>query len=361
VNVTEAMNYAVELAAQGPAYGPNPRVGAVLLRGGDVIGVGWHRGAGSAHAEAAALQDAQANGNDATGATLVVTLEPCRHHGRTPPCTDLIINAGIADVVYACADPGDRSGGGATELRRAGIEVSKLENAAATELIHAWATSIRLGRPYVTVKLATSLDGRVAAADGTSQWITGSASRAHAHQVRAQVDAIVVTTGTVLADNPALTARMPDGTLAAHQPLRVVVGQREIPADARLYESAAAHSATASASASTESSRHAAAAAPVLCLPTHDITEVLAALAERQVRQVLIEGGPALVTACFAADAVDEVHAYLAPVVLGAGPSAVSDYGATTLGAAERFTTNEVRKLGDDVLLIARKAQVSGN
>lgn len=329
---SNALELAIELAKRGPAYGHNPQVGAVLLRNGAVLGAGWHMGAGTPHAEAAALTDAQAKGHAVAGATLVVTLEPCRHHGRTPPCTDLIQKAGIAKVVYACTDPGDTAGGGAQQLRQAGLHVEQVQSAAASELIHVWATSVKLGRPYLTVKLATSLDGRVAAADGSSQWITGAISREHAHQVRAQVDAIAVTTGTVLADNPALTARLPNGELAVHQPVRVIVGNSDIPADAHVNEPTST----------------------AIQVRSHHIEQVLAELNRLGIRHLLVEGGPALVTACFAADVVDEIHAYLAPVVIGAGPTAVSDYGATTLGAAQRFTTKQVQRLGDDVLLVAR-------
>jgi len=348
------MAYAVELARQGPAYGLNPQVGAVLLRDGQVIGVGWHKGAGSPHAEAAAIADAQARGNDVRGATLVVTLEPCRHQGHTPPCTSLIQAAGIARVYYACTDPGEAAGGGARVLTEAGVPITQLPSEAATELIHAWATSVELGRPYVTVKLATSLDGRVAAADGSSQWITGAASRAHAHQVRAQMDAIAVTTGTVQADNPRLTARLPSGELAEHQPLRVIVGKSDISPDAHVFHD---HGLLRHTDGAVMVSKPPDARPQVIHLRTHDVIIVLTELAKLGVRHLLIEGGPALITACFRAGIVDEIHSYIAPVVIGAGPTAVSDYGATTLGAAQRFTTKHVEKLGDDVLLIARRTK----
>ena len=335
MNTSNALARAVELAKRGPAHGPNPRVGAVLLRDGVVIGEGWHKGAGTPHAEADAIENALQNGNTVTGAQLIVTLEPCNHHGRTPPCTDLILAAGISKVIYASPDPGTKSGGGAQYLNSNGIPTAQLENKAATELARIWAFAITQGRPYVTVKLATSLDGRIAAQDGASQWITGAQSRQHAHQIRSQVDAILVTTGTVLADNAALTARDANGDLYAHQPLRVIIGKRSIPADARIIQTGDP--------------------ANVLQYHTHDISDVLAKLGQLEVRHVLVEGGPALLTACFTAGVVDEVNAYIAPVVIGAGKTAVHDYGATTLSAAARFATKSVQRLGDDVLLIAQK------
>jgi len=336
-----ALERAIELAKNAPVSGPNPRVGAVLLQDGEIIGEGWHRGAGSPHAEDAAIRDAKAKGHDPAGTTLVVTLEPCKHLGRTPRCTDLIRNSGIAKVVYAHADPGKDSGGGAKVLATHGIDVTQLENPRANDLIHVWNTAVKQGRPYVTIKIGASLDGRVAAADGTSQWITCPESRAHAHIVRSQVDAIAVTTGTVIADNPALTARTPSGALAPHQPLRVIVGERPIPDTAKIWHADGASGEDTDPGA--------------VQFRTHDIHQVLTKLAEREVRHLLIEGGPALITECLKAGVVNEIHAYLAPVVIGAGPNAVSDYGAKTLSEAIRFTTQKVEQLGQDVLLIARK------
>ncbi|GAB2470087.1 bifunctional diaminohydroxyphosphoribosylaminopyrimidine deaminase/5-amino-6-(5-phosphoribosylamino)uracil reductase RibD [Xylanimonas ulmi] len=339
-DLAAAMDRALTLAARGPAHGPNPRVGCVLLapqRPGDVarrvIGEGWHRGAGTDHAEVAALADARERGNDPRAATAVVTLEPCDHTGRTGPCARALLDAAVAEVVYALDDPGQASGGGAQTLRAHGVLVSGgLRAAASLDLVRAWRHALRAARPYVTLKLATTLDGRVAAPDGTSRWITGPAARAHAHAVRATVDAIAVTTGTALADDPALTARTPDGALAGHQPLRVVVGHRDLPPGARLHGPGG----------------------QVVRLRTHDAATVLAALHEREVRHLLVEGGPALATALLAAGVVDEVHAYLAPVLLGAGPSAVAPFGVTTLSGAPRWRTVSVQRLGDDALLVAR-------
>lgn len=332
-----AMRRALALAAQGPAYGPNPRVGCVLLDPeGQPVAEGFHRGAGTPHAEAAALADARSRGVDPRGTTAVVTLEPCAHHGRTGPCADALIEAGVAAVHVAVADPNPVATGGAARLRAAGIEVTTgLLADEGEELLRQWLHAVRTGRPYVTLKLATSLDGRVAAADGTSRWITGLQARAHAHTIRAQVDAIAVGTGTVLTDDPSLTARTIDGGLSEHQPLRVVVGRRAVPDDARLRGSGGA----------------------LLHVPEHDLDAVLRELAEREVRHLLVEGGPTLATALLAAEAVDELHAYVAPVLLGAGATAVGDLGVTTIGDAARFTTHDVTRLGDDVLLVARRTQ----
>jgi diaminohydroxyphosphoribosylaminopyrimidine deaminase/5-amino-6-(5-phosphoribosylamino)uracil reductase len=332
-----AMRRALALAAQGPAYGPNPRVGCVLLDpGGQPVAEGFHRGAGTPHAEAAALAAARSRGVDPRGTTAVVTLEPCAHHGRTGPCADALIDAGVAAVHIAVADPNPVATGGAAKLRAAGIEVTTgILAEEGEELLRQWLHAVRTGRPYVTLKLATSLDGRVAATDGTSRWITGPQARAHAHTIRAQVDAIAVGTGTALTDDPSLTARTIDGGLFEHQPLRVVVGRRAVPDGARLRGPGGA----------------------LLHLPEHDLGAVLRQLAEREVRHLLVEGGPTLATALLAADAVDELHAYVAPVLLGAGATAVGDLGVTTIGDAARFTTHDVTRLGDDVLLVARRTR----
>lgn len=334
-----AMRRALVLAAQGPPHGPNPRVGCVILApDGSVVAEGFHRGAGTLHAEAAAL--ANARGVDLRGTTAVVTLEPCTHHGRTPPCADALLEAGVAEVQVAVVDPNPTAAGGAARLRDAGVRVETgLLADAGEELLRPWLHAVRTGRPYVTLKLATSLDGRVAAADGTSQWITGPQARAHAHTVRAQVDAIAVGSGTVLADDPSLTARTADGGLFEHQPLRVVLGRRPVPGTARLHGPGGA----------------------LVQLPEHDVDAVLRELAAREVRHLLVEGGPTVATALLAADAVDEIHAYVAPVLLGAGATAVGDLGVTTIGAAARFATHDVGRLGDDMLLVARRSSSRGS
>ncbi|MDQ0374508.1 bifunctional diaminohydroxyphosphoribosylaminopyrimidine deaminase/5-amino-6-(5-phosphoribosylamino)uracil reductase RibD [Cellulomonas humilata] len=328
-----AMRRALEIARRGPANGPNPRVGCVLLGpDGEVLGEGWHRGAGTPHAEVAALTDAADRGASTRGATAVVTLEPCNHTGRTGPCSEALLAAGIARVVVSVQDPNRVAAGGAARLRAAGVDVETgLLADEGRALLGAWLPSVERGRPFVTLKIATSLDGRVAAADGSSRWITSEVSRHHAHDLRAEVDAIVVGTGTALIDDPSLTARNAAGELHGQQPLRVVVGHRDLPPDARLHGPGG----------------------ELVHVRTHDPAQVLAQLAEREVRHVLVEGGPTLAAAFLAAGLVDEVHAYVAPVLLGSGRPAMADLGVTTIGDAVRLITRSVIPLGPDVLIVA--------
>ena len=340
VNAAErsAMGRALALALRGPR-GVNPQVGAVILSpDGAVIAEGWHRGAGTVHAEVDALS--QLADRQARGATAVVTLEPCNHTGRTGPCSEALIAAGVARVIYAVADPNPESRGGGQRLREAGVEVEAgLLEVAATEMLAAWLTVQRLGRPHVTLKWAQSLDGRAAASDGTSQWITGPDSRADVHRRRADADAIVVGTGTLLADDPALTARRPDGSLYDRQPLPVVLGERGVPEDASLQ-------------------RHPRA---FLRLSGDDLTGMLAALRDRGVQRVFVEGGPTIASAFLRADLVDEVLAYVAPVLIGGDRSALGDIGVPTIGAARRLDVTSIDRLGDDLLVIARPATAPGS
>lgn len=331
-----ALRHAVDIARHGPAHGPNPQVGCVLLSpDGLVLASGFHRGAGTPHAEVVALAAARATGADVHGATAVVSLEPCHHTGLTPPCSLALAEAGIGRVVYAIADPDRVAQGGGAHLRSIGVDVvGPVGGQDATELLRRWSTSIVRDRPFVTLKLATSLDGRVAAADGSSRWITGEVARRHAHELRSEVDAIVVGTGTALVDDPSLTARTASGELTAHQPLRVVVGHRGLPGDAALHGPGG----------------------ELVTIATHDPGVVLGQLAARGVRHVLVEGGPTLAAAFCRASLVDEVHAYVAPVLLGAGRSAVDDLGLTTISQALRLETREVHRLGPDVLLVATPA-----
>jgi diaminohydroxyphosphoribosylaminopyrimidine deaminase/5-amino-6-(5-phosphoribosylamino)uracil reductase len=298
-------------------------VGCVLVADdGRVVGRGHHRGAGTAHAEVVALADA---GPAARGATAVVTLEPCRHTGRTGPCTEALIEAGVARVVFAVEDPGHDAGGGADALRASGIEViSGVERDPARWTARAWFHAREHGRPWVTLKSAVSLDGRVADATGGPTAITGAESRAYAHRWRALVDAIVVGTGTVLADDPALTARTSNGDRHPHTPLRVVVGARPLPGGARVLDDAAA----------THLHRD------------HDLGALLADLHAREVQHVLVEGGPTLAAAFLDAGLVDEVLWFVAPVILGDGPIA--------LPALEHMLDVDVRDvhvMGEDVVV----------
>lgn len=328
----EAMLRAIALAGSVDIPdGPNPRVGCVIVDAeGRMVSEGVHRGAGTAHAEVDALARA---GAAAQGATAIVTLEPCNHTGRTGPCSEALIAAGIARVVYAQADPHAIAAGGADRLRSAGIDVEGgLLAQEAAALNEAWSHAVTMGRPFVTWKVAATLDGRVAAADGTSRWITGDAARAEVHLWRRRCDAIAVGTGTALADDPQLTARDATGALVEHQPLRVIVGLSDIPASARALD----------------------ASAPSLHLRTRDPAEVLAALAQLEVRHLLLEGGPRLAAAFLAAGLVDEVVWYVAPMLLGAGSPAVADWGITTLGEAVRLRDVRVDQVGEDARISGR-------
>jgi len=336
------MRRALELAAQGPVTGGNPQVGCVLLNAaGVVVAEGWHHGAGTPHAEVDALSQlpTTADGRpDAAGLTAVVTLEPCNHTGRTGPCSVALLNAGVARVVYAISDPGATSGGGAEHLRAGGVEVigGVLADKAET-FLHRWLTAVRRGRPWVTVKWASTLDGRAAASDGTSQWITGTASRQRVHEERAASDAILVGTGTVLADDPSLTARGDGGELMPHQPIPVVIGEREVPADAVLRRHPAGLIETRGM---VESG---------LIGDSRDLAAILAELGSRGLRRVYVEGGPTLASALVAAGFADEFSIYLAPVLLGGDKLALGDLGIPTIGQALRLRLTAVERLGDDL------------
>lgn len=328
-----AADRAVQLAKNGPAHGPNPRVGCVLTdTAGRIIGEGWHRGAGTPHAEVAALSDASARGHDPRGATAYVTLEPCSHTGRTGPCTQALMDAGVTRVRYAVEDPNPEAAGGAEVLRNHGIDAAFAPADAAAELTARWLTAVRRGRPYVIAKWAATLDGRTAAVDGTSFWITGDEAREHAHGVRGEVDAIVVGTGTVMTDDPSLSARA-QGEESGHQPLRVVMGNRGT-AGKRVWRDGNALEAR-----------------------THDPLAVLAQLQQLEARVVLIEGGSTVTTAFLAAGLVDEIHAYIAPAILGAGTTAVGDLGIATMNAALRGQEVSSCQLGADILVIAHVAK----
>jgi diaminohydroxyphosphoribosylaminopyrimidine deaminase/5-amino-6-(5-phosphoribosylamino)uracil reductase len=324
----EAMRRALALAAEPRVrFGPNPRVGCVLLdQAGRIVGEGAHLGAGSPHAEAAALAAA---GQRAWGGTAVVTLEPCDHTGRTAPCTRALLDAGVRRVVFSQADPNPVAAGGARTLRAAGVQVEGGLLAEEAEALNAeWSAAVRTGRPHVTWKYAATLDGRVAAADGSSRWITGQPARRQVHLMRASVDAVVVGTGTALTDDPHLAARDTDGTPLPRfrQPLRVVVGTRDLPPGARVLDDAA----------------------PTLHLRTREPEQVLATLWEHDVRRVLLEGGPELAGAFLRAGLIDRVVGYVAPALLGDGPSALTGTGVGTIGAAVRLTVTDVAVVGDD-------------
>jgi diaminohydroxyphosphoribosylaminopyrimidine deaminase/5-amino-6-(5-phosphoribosylamino)uracil reductase len=270
----------------------------------------------------------RAAGDAARGATAVVSLEPCNHTGRTGPCTEALIAAGVARVVFAQADPNPVAAGGAQRLRGAGLEVvDGLLAEEASALNEAWTVAITRGRPMVTWKVATTLDGRVAAADGTSRWITGQPARAQVHDLRAQVDAVIVGTGTALMDNPSLTVRDESGHPVRRQPIRVVMGRRELPPDAVLRDGRA----------------------PLRHFRDQSPGEVLGALAAHGVQHVLLEGGPTLAASFVRAGLVDRIVWYLAPSLLGAGPTGLVDVGVTTIADARRVTITGISRVGLDV------------
>jgi diaminohydroxyphosphoribosylaminopyrimidine deaminase/5-amino-6-(5-phosphoribosylamino)uracil reductase len=328
------MRRALELALRGPAFGVNPQVGAVILdESGSIVAEGWHEGAGTPHAEVMALS--QLSLPLAGGYTAVVTLEPCNHTGLTGPCAQALIVAGISRVVFASFDPGVDSGAGAATLRDAGVEViaGVLEDLA-DEQSRVWLMSVQNQRPFVTLKWAQSLDGRAAAADGSSKWISGSESRAHAHVMRSEVDAILVGTGTVLSDNPSLTARKPDGSLYAHQPLRVVLGNSMIPADAAIFDTSA----------------------ETIRVRNHDVSLLLAELYARGVKHLLVEGGPTVASAFVRSGLVDEFVTYLAPQLIGGPGLAVTDLGVDTMASAYQLAFKEVVPLGADLYIRAARS-----
>lgn len=323
-----ALARALELGASvRGTTSPNPPVGAVILDTfGRIVGEGATQPVGGAHAEVIALREA---GAQAAGGTAVVTLEPCNHTGKTGPCTKALIDAQIARVVFIHADPNPLAAGGAQMLRSAGIETVcasdwAIESPYPDALIP-WLRAVEMQRPHVTVKFAQTLDGFIAAADGTSQWITGEEARAHVHVDRTLRDAIVVGTGTALADNPRLTARDEQGNDMDRQPRRVVIGSREIPTESNLNKSGFTQFAS--------------------------ITEALSMLWEEGVRDVLVEGGAGLSSAMFNAGVVDAIQVYLAPKLLGEGQKVLAHPLAHTLSQAPSFRRTHVETLGNDILL----------
>jgi diaminohydroxyphosphoribosylaminopyrimidine deaminase / 5-amino-6-(5-phosphoribosylamino)uracil reductase len=341
----------------------------VLVRGDEVIGEGWHEGPGSPHAEAVALEAAEAS-----GATMYVTLEPCDHHGHTAPCTEALIAAGVARVVVGLIDPDPRvSGGGVARLRGAGISVD--DGVLADEVATSLAPYIKqrtTGRAFLTLKLAVSLDGHIAAADGTSRWITGPETRAYVHARRVEVDAVLVGAGTVMADDPSLTARSGD---APRQPVRIVADAAgRVPADMAVFrgtETIAPTRLTAGgfgrarqASAIVATTERAAhdrtigwkgVGAEVLVLPQRaggvDIGALLATLGERGFTEVLCEGGAELATSLLRDDLVDRLELHTGGVLLGTGPR-IGDLGISTIERAPRWRRVSTWASGNDSLSV---------
>jgi diaminohydroxyphosphoribosylaminopyrimidine deaminase/5-amino-6-(5-phosphoribosylamino)uracil reductase len=355
------MRRALELARRGwGRVSPNPMVGALVVRDDDVLGEGWHEGPGSVHAEVMALREA---GNAARGATVVVTLEPCHRFGRTPPCTDALVEAGVARVVVAATDPNLGEGApGLTRLREAGIaiETGPLEDGS-RRLNRAFESHVRTGRPFVLLKAAASLDGKTAAADGSSKWITGAAARADVQRLRAWADAIVVGSGTVLADDPALTVRDPAWTHVT-PPLRVVVDARgRVPADRAVFDgSAPTVVATTPAAPRASVAAWDAAGAEVLEFdPDPDggveLPALLDALGKRDVQGLLLEGGATLAGGFARQDLLDALTLYVAPLLVGGAdaPGVLGGAGLVPIGAARRLRFTSIEPIGDDVRMEA--------
>jgi diaminohydroxyphosphoribosylaminopyrimidine deaminase / 5-amino-6-(5-phosphoribosylamino)uracil reductase len=301
------MNRALELAERGRGkVRDHPLVGAVLVAGGEVVGEGWYEYDAVDHAETVALAEA---GERARGGTMYVTLEPCAHHGRTPPCADAVAAAGVARVVVGARDPNPKAAGGVERLRAAGVEVEVLDDADARRQNEAWRTWVSLGRPHVTYKAAISLDGRVVVPG--RRWVSGEESRRLVHELRAAVDAVAVGMGTVRADDPELTSR---GVGATRQPRRLAFGHGETKLELR----------------------------------DGPLEEEMHALAAEGVQSLLLEGGPTLATAFVRAGLVDKLMLFVAPVVSGDGPHFLGD-----LPGPLRLEHMSARRVGDDVLLQA--------
>ena len=330
-----AMRIAIDAARSVPRTLPNPRVGCVLLRpdGPDVessvIAVGVHRGAGLPHAEIDALDQA---GEEAKGAIAVVTLEPCNHTGRTGPCTQALIDAGVSRVVHAQTDPDPAAAGGAQALRRAGIDVDSGVLADEAETLNVeWTHAVTQRRPFVTWKYAATMDGLSAAPDGSSKWITSEEARRDVHVFRAEADAVMAGTGTILADDPRLTVRDEDDLPLPYerQPLRVVVGESLIPDYYKVLDRVA----------------------PTLLVQNRDPEAVLATMAEQGIRHVWLEGGPRLAGAFWNAGYIDRVIGYIAPAMLGSGRAALEGE-ATTLADLRPIHIDDLRRIGPDIRII---------
>lgn len=320
------MSRAIELASKVDlSRDINPRVGAVIVdANGIVVGEGWHEGSGTAHAEVMAIAQA---GSNAVGATLYCTLEPCNAQGKTGPCAQAVIAAGITKVVIGQTDPHQAMSGGVKTLQEAGIEVEVgAQGDFATALNASWNFAQQNNRPWVVWKTATTLDGFVAAEDGTSKWITGEPARERVQEIRASVGAILTGTGTVLADDPLLTVRsLPEDK----QPLRVIVGDRELPAESQIFVGEK----------------------PAIRL-SGDLSKVIAELWQTHgVHRVLVEAGSHVSQSLWSANLVDEVYWFQAPVILGSGKPAIGNFGVNTLANASRFPEYQVDRVGLDLLV----------
>jgi len=336
-----AMRHALNLALNGPAHGVNPQVGAVILNPeGEMVAEGWHMGSGTPHAEIIAMENAREKlgfqNRFPEGYTAVVTLEPCNHTGKTGPCSHALLEAGISRVVYASNDPGEKSSGGGKFLKKQGVEIIKgLLKSEADDQARHWIVSTKKQRPFVTIKYASTLDGRGAAQDGSSQWISGPESRADSHRRRSEVDAILVGTGTAIIDDPELTARRPDGSYFEHQPLRVVVGERELDKNLRVFNDRA----------------------ETLVITTQSLQEAMTELWDRGIRHVLVEGGPNVASKFVKQGLADEFLVYLAPMLLGGDKTALKDLGIKNISEAIDLEIKELKTLGKDVFIRASRSK----
>ncbi len=327
VDISAAMRRADELSKLGLGVtAPNPIVGAVILSdSGEIVSEGFHhREDGGKHAEVVALQAAGAKAN---GATLILTLEPCNHHGKTPPCTEAIINSGIKRVIYALSDPNPKAAGGASRLREAGIEVeSGLLEAEVSFTNRAWLKKIKSARPYITLKVAATLDGKVAASDGSSKWITSESARKSVHELRSECDAIVTGTGTVIADDPAMTVRGVERGDLKFKPARVVMGNRRIPAGSKILDESAT----------------------TIHLESHSLSQLLELAEEKGWNRILVETGPKLTSAFLKAELFDELFLYQAPTLLGGNFDFVGDFEVRNLSERVDLKLHSSQIIGDD-------------
>lgn len=349
------MRRAFGLARSAPFTSPNPRVGAVVVRDGRVVAEGFHRGAGTAHAESVAL-----DGIDARGAAVYVNLEPCNHRGRTPPCAPALVAAGVARVIAAVEDPDERARGrGFAYLADHGVEVvTGVLAGDARKLNAAYFRHRETGRPLVTLKLALTLDGRLAAADGSARWITGEAARARVHARRLECDAVLVGSGTVIADDPRLTARRVD---APRQPIRVVVdASGRVPSRAALFaEPGDVLVATTAACPHETQTEWKGAGAEIVVLPEKsghvDLGALLDLLGAREILEVYCEGGARLATRLLGAQLVDRLELHYGSVLVGGDGPRIEDIGVATMSEAHRWRTLGVERLGDDVIVLLER------
>lgn len=344
-----AMLRANELAKQGLGLtAPNPIVGAVIIdEFGREVSSGFHLNSGSVldkdsqinseagdHAEIVAIKSAKQKGfSDFSNSTMVVTLEPCNHHGKTPPCSAALISAGFKRVVYSISDPNLKAAGGAEFLRQSGIEViSGVEEKQTQFSNRAWLGKINNGRPWIVSKIACTIDGKIAALDGTSKWITSDVSRQDVAKLRLQSDAILTSTGTVLADDPQMVPRVNSDIKVIQRqqnPMRVIMGRREIPATAKIFDDQA----------------------PTKQLFTHDFKDFLRLAQQAGWNQVLVEAGAQLNTELLRANLIDELILYLAPSILGAGKGFVGDLGISTLQDRLGYGFGEIKRVGPELII----------